>query len=77
MSQKRASCQHTHWHILPGSVVQCAHCQETIEPEDMFQGSEPIHLESRWAVHPNEKRKNNPGSEIQGLTQRLKIPTLD
>jgi hypothetical protein len=74
MSQKRAACGHTHWRILPGSVVQCAHCGETIEPEDLFDQSEPVHMESRWAGHQGNK---HPGSEIQGLTHHLKMPTLD
>lgn len=73
MSNKRSACQHDHWHILPGSVVKCAYCQETIEPEDMFQASEPIRMESRWAGHPRADRR----SAIQGLTHHPKIPTLD
>lgn len=61
MSNKRNSCEHSHWAILPGGVVRCTTCQEEIDADDLFDSSSPIHIE----VSQNK-------SQIHPLTFRLK-----
>lgn len=35
MSKRRNNCDHAHWHILPGNVVICSDCGESIDREEL------------------------------------------
>ena len=41
MSKRTASCDHTHWEVLPGNVIRCQHCGEEVATEEL----------ARWLDH--------------------------
>lgn len=41
MSRRQQNCDHSHWLIRPGNVIECKLCGETIDQEELadFVGS--------------------------------------
>lgn len=62
------NCLHKHWNILPGNVIQCRHCGETIE-DDMAE---------LWMADADEAVGQEPGvTFITPLTYhmpRIELP---